>query len=384
MPRVCHLITRLVLGGAQRIALETVDFLTRSGWEAELWAGPQTGPEGSLHAEARARGLRLREVPDLVREVSPARDARAYRWLRRELAAGGFDLIHTHSSKAGILGRHAASAARVPLRVHSVHGWGVTPDTPFVTRRIFDALERRAATKADALIAVSGVVRDAGLARRIGRPDQYRVIHGGVVIGPPPGAADRARARAELGVPADALVAGTIGRLDHAKDPLGALAALAPLLEAEPRVWAVLVGDGPLREPVRRAVARCGASGRIVLAGRRPDARELAAAFDLFFLASRWEGFPLAVVEAMAAGLPVVAYDVAGVREAVAEGVNGWLVAPGDREGWGARIRGLLGDGAARRRLGEAGRERAQREFGLDRMLRETRALYDELRAGRP
>jgi glycosyltransferase involved in cell wall biosynthesis len=245
---------------------------------------------------------------------------------------------------------------------------------------LFDSLERGAARRAHALIAVSEAVRDAGLARRIGRPEQYRVIRGGIALGVAPDDAARARARAELGIPADALVAGTIGRLDHAKDPLSAIGMLAPILEEEPRGWAVFVGDGPLRERVRRAVAGGAAGERIVLPGRRADARALAAAFDLFFLCSRWEGFPLAVVEAMAAGLPVVAYDVAGVREAVADGVNGYLVAPADRDGWRARVGALLRDDATRRRMGQTGRRRAEREFGVERMLAETRALYDELR----
>lgn len=381
MPKACHLITRLIVGGAQRLALETAAALARSGWSVELWAGPQTGPEGSLHEEARRRGLLLRAVPDLVREIAPVRDARAYAWLKRELARARFDLVHTHSSKAGILGRHAAFAARVPVRVHSIHGWGTTPDTPPLRRRLFERLERQAARRAHALIAVSEAVRDAGLARGIGEPGLYRVIRGGIALGPPPDGEARRRARSALGLPAEARVAGTIGRLDHAKDPLGALAALAPVLAAEPRARAVFIGDGPLRDAVERAVARGALRDRVILPGRRGDARELAAAFDVFFLASRWEGFPLAVIEAMAAGLPVVSYDVTGVREAVEDGACGHLLAPGDQAGWGERIAELLRDAAARQRLGDAARRRAEREFGLERMLEATRALYDELRA---
>jgi len=383
VPKACHLITRLILGGAQRLALETAVSLAHAGWTVELWAGPQTGPEGSLHVEARRRGVPLRVVPDLVREISPVRDARAYAWLRRELARAGFDLVHTHSSKAGILGRYAAHAARIPIRVHSVHGWGTTPDTPALRRGLFNHLERHAARRAHALIAVSEAVRDAGLACRIGDPALYRVIRGGIAIGPLPDGEARRRARGALGLPEDALVAGTIGRLDDAKDPLGALAALAPMLAAEPRARAVFIGDGPLRHGVERAIARDALDGRVLLPGRRSDARDLAAAFDVFFLASRWEGFPLAVIEAMAAGLPIVTHDVMGVREAVEDGVNGHLLAPGDRAGWGERIADLLHDEGMRRRMGDAGRRRAEQEFGLERMLDATRALYDELSAAR-
>ncbi len=381
MPKVCHLITRLIVGGAQRLALETAAFLTARGWDVQLWTGPQTGPEGSLHDEARRRGVRVVVVPNLVREISPWRDLRAYADLTKRLRAERFDLVHTHSSKAGIVGRLAAARARVPVRVHSIHGWAMTPATPPVQRTLYALLERFAAQRTHRLVAVSAAVRDAGLAARIGRPDLYRVIHGG--IQPPPAASPetRAAARRELGIPAQAVVAGTLGRLDDAKDPLGALQAALPLFGEMPDLRLVFVGDGHLRAALETAVARAGLAPRVQLAGLRDRPHTLLPAFDVFFLSSRWEGFPLAVLEAQAHGLPVVAYDVAGLGEAVVDGEGGRLTAPGDRDSWRQALRLLLADAALRQRMGHAGRKRVEERFTMDRMLRETVDLYDQLLA---
>ncbi len=379
VPRICQIITRLVVGGAQRIAVETALFLTRSGWETELWTGSQTGPEGSLADEARARGATLRIVPHLVRELSPCHDLQALLWLQRHLAAGHFDLVHTHSSKAGILGRIAATQAGVPVRVHSAHAWGMTPDTSPATRALYTWLERHAAQRTHAILAVSEAVRDSGLACGIGTPVLYTVIRGGIPIPPPRGARDRAAARALLGIPEAATVLGTVGRLDDAKDPLGALAGLAPLLASLPDTHAVFIGDGKLRAAVEEGIRSAGLAGRVTLAGLRRDAAALMAAFDIFFLCSRWEGFPLVIVEAMACGLPCVAYDVAGVREALQDGVHGFLALPGDVHGWRDGLRRLIASPALRLKMGQAARATAERDFALQRMLADTLQLYERL-----
>jgi glycosyltransferase involved in cell wall biosynthesis len=381
VPRVCHLITRLILGGAQRLALETAVYAREQGWDVELWSGPQTGPEGTLHDEARARGLTPRIVPDLLREVSPLHDARAFFQLRQMLQVDRFDLIHTHSSKAGIVGRFAAVHAGVRVRLHSIHGWALPPATSALAGEVFTHLERRAAPHAHALIAVSEAVRDAGLARGIGRPEQYRVIRGGIRV--PTARADAAKSsmRQALGLPPETVVLGTIGRLDHAKDPLGALAALAPHLRRQPHLRLLFIGDGPLRTRVERVLAAAGVESQVVLAGLRRDAVELARACDVFFLASRWEGFPLAVIEAMALGLPVVAYDVSGVREAVRDSSTGFLVPPGDGRQWAERLMLLASSREMRDRMGDAARTTACAQFSIERMLADTLRLYEELLA---
>jgi glycosyltransferase involved in cell wall biosynthesis len=379
MAKVCHLITRLILGGAQRLALETAVSLKRAGSEVELWSGPQTGPEGTLHDEARGHGLALRIIPDLVREVAPFKDLRALHALARLLRRERFEILHTHSSKAGIIGRRAGVAAGVPVRIHTIHGWPMTPATRAPARWLYTRLEREAARSAHCLVAVSEAVRDAGLAARIGCREQYQVIRGGVTMPPAPTEEDRARARQKLGLPSDALVLGTVGRLDDAKDPLSALHAGLPLLRGSPAASLVFIGDGRLRPAMERARAASGCAAQIVLAGLRPNASELLPAFDIFFLSSRWEGFPLVVIEAMAASLPVVAYDVAGVREAVIEAETGYLSPPGRTECWRAALQSLINDPQRRRHMGLSGRARAATSFDLPRMLRSTHDLYRRL-----
>jgi len=382
LPRICHLITRFILGGAQRLALETCASLRDRGWDVELWTGPQTGAEGSLHEEARNRRLPLRLVPHLVREISVLADAQAYGWLRRELRRERFDILHTHSSKAGILGRLAGADAGVPIRVHSVHGWAMTPETSGAARLLYTALERYAARRTTRLVAVSDWVRQTGLAAGIGRPQQYRVIRGGIVF---PGATDvatRSRRRRELGLPEDAVVLGTLGRLDPAKDPLGALEGALPLIRDDPRLHLVFIGDGRLRARMERARERSGLGSRVMLAGLRHDGSHFLPALDVFFLSSRWEGFPLVVIEAMAAGLPVVSFDVAGVREAVEDGRTGYLVPPGDRATWTRRLGELARDASRRRIFGDRGRESARARFSLETMMEETEGFYRALLSG--
>lgn len=378
MPKVCHLITRLILGGAQRVALETAAHAANAGYKVELWAGPQTGPEGSLMAEARSRGLAVRCVPTLLREISPWADLRAYRYLKRALRAGGFDLVHTHSSKAGILGRHAAAAAGIPARVHSIHGWSMTPETSWPARRLYIALERRAAPRAHKLIAVSKTVRDTGLALGIGRPAQYAVIHGGVSA-PAWNEDARADARCELGLPADAVVLGTLGRLDDAKNPLGALRAIVPLLSRHRELRVVFIGDGHLHAALERAIAHARVADQVILAGLVPNGARLLPALDIFFLASRWEGFPLVLIEAMFAHLPIVAYDVAGIPEAVAAGQSGLLAQPDDEAALRDAIEQLLTQPELRRTMGAAGSAIAQSHFRMERMLHATLELYESL-----
>ncbi|MCK4303404.1 MAG: glycosyltransferase family 4 protein [Candidatus Eisenbacteria sp.] len=383
MAKVCHLITRLILGGAQRLALETAAHLRHEGWDVQLWTGPQTGPEGSLHAAARAHGLPVRIIQDLVREVSPLRDLHALQELRRRFTREPFDIVHTHSSKAGILGRLAASYARIPVRIHSVHGWSMTPASRAPARFIYTHLERIVARRTHTLVAVSEAVRDAGLAAGIGRREQYEVIHGGIL---PPTSSDadaRVNARRKLGVAQDCVVIGTVGRLDDAKDPLGALHGAIPLLRAQPNLRLVFIGDGQLRSRLEYAIECSGCGGQVVMAGLHSDASALLAAFDLFFLSSRWEGFPLVVIEAMAARLPVVAYNVAGIREAVEDGRTGFLTQPGQESQWRKHIRQLVEDPQLRQRMGQAGRSRALSRFGMDRMLAETGRLYQRLLASR-
>ncbi|MCC6348648.1 MAG: glycosyltransferase family 4 protein [Candidatus Eisenbacteria bacterium] len=377
--RVLHVITRMIVGGAQENTMLSCALVDPVRFPSVLLTGPETGVEGELHGEAAARGVTVRVEPHLVRRLSPWHDLRAlwriYRLLRRER----FDVVHTHSSKAGILGRLAARLAGVPIVVHTVHGWSFNDHQPRYVRALYVQLERWCAPLASALVVVGTPDQAAGVALGIGRPDQYELIRSGIEIEAYRDVAlDRAGARERLGLPAEAFVFGSVGRLGEQKSPLDLLRAFERVAGACPGAQLVYVGDGPQRNALIAAIERAGLAGRVHLAGLRRDVPELLRAFDVFVLASRWEGLPRVFPQAMAAGLPIVATRVDGAPDAVIPGETGWLVEVGDVEGLARRMTELANDGGTAARMGAAGRARVD-PFSATRMVRQLEALYTRL-----
>jgi glycosyltransferase involved in cell wall biosynthesis len=377
-PVLVQVITRLIVGGAQLSVLGLCEALV-DDFDVRIVCGPQSGPEGSLHDRAAAIAP-LTIVPSLVREISPRNDAAAVLSLRRTYARLHPDLVHTHSSKAGILGRLAASGGSF-ASVHTVHGWGHTPRDSAARRRLFVMLERVAARKADALIAVSAEVRREGLQLGIGAPNRYCVIAPLVDYEPqtPEFGQARREARGRLGVPDDADVVGWVGRFVEQKDPAALCSAVAAVLSSRPTARAVLVGDGPLRELVRGRLAAAEVLDRVVMAGLRPDARALMPAFDVLLHPSGWEGQPRVIHEALAERIPVVATNVSGTRDLVENGRTGYLVEPGDSGAMAARALAVLDDPALRAPLAPERLSGLAERFGRARVEREHRSLYRSL-----
>jgi glycosyltransferase involved in cell wall biosynthesis len=382
--RVLHVITRMILGGAQETALLSCALVDPERFRSEILTGPQTGPEGEMHGEARARGVPLHVEPALVRELDPAKDVVALVRLARFLRRGGYDVVHTHTAKAGILGRIAARMAGVPAVVHTVHGWVFTAEHPAAHSRVYLEIERHFAGWCDSLVVVSENDREEGLALGVGRRDQYVLIRSGIELEAFRDVTlTRAAARERLGLPDDAFVVGSVGRLSPPKCPEVAVAAFHRLAGTCPRARLVMVGDGWQRGEVEAEVGRRGLADRALFLGLRLDVPELLRAFDVFLLSSSHEGLPRTLPQAMAAGLPVVATRVGGVPNAVTDGVNGWLAEAGDADALGDRLAGLAGDPGLARRMGEAGLARVE-GFSATRMARELEALYPRLasRAG--
>jgi len=374
--RVAHVITRMIVGGAQETVLLAAALADRARFDPIIVTGPQTGAEGSLHAEVRRRGVELVIVPELVREVSPVNDLRAVPALTRLFRSRGIDVVHTNSSKAGIVGRVAARRAGVPNVVHTVHGWPFHDRQRAVVSAAWTALERRTASLARHLVVVSETDRAKGLAAGIGRPEQYVTVRSGLELEAyDVDAATRRRVRAELGLPDTAVVVGAINRLSPQKDPITLVRALAPVLRARPDARLLLVGDGPLRGDVEEAVRTSGVPDQVVLPGLRTDVPALLGAMDAFVLASQWEGLPRTLIQAMAAGLPVVATDADGIRDVVVDGTTGLLVPRGDAGALGRAVAALLDDsaGAAERAAAAAAR---LPEFDARVMVRRLEALY--------
>lgn len=387
--RIITIITRLIRGGAQRVALETAARLCASGHEAPLWCGPQTGAEGSLHEEAAARGVPVRVFPHLLREIAPRHDLAALRDLDRALRAERPDWIHTHSSKAGILGREAARRAGVRQVAHTVHGWGFTPSTPSWQRALFVRLERRMARGAILVFVNPGDLEEGRRLRILGS-SRTRLIPPGIDLAPYGVDAElaqrRREARSRLGLGEQEPVAGFLGRLAPQKDPETLLETAAHVARQRPDVRWVIAGDGPLAPRLRAAAGEDPAlRDRIVWTGLVQDARGWLPAFDLLVLPSRWEGAPLTVMEAMAAGVPVIASDLPGVawllQGAPDEPVPsfrgaGRLCPPGDAVRFAEAVIDLLDDGAARAELAREGREIARARFGVETMMRRLEEIY--------
>jgi glycosyltransferase involved in cell wall biosynthesis len=358
--RVVVIITRGEPGGAQGHVLELVRGL-RGGVDFHVVVGDDT----FLARELRPLGVPVHVVPDLVRSVSPAADRRAMGALRAVLAAVRPHLVHTHSTKAGVLGRLAARAEGIPA-IHTAHAWSFSDGLPWSRKLVAVPVEALIARWTRRFIVVSDADRAIAVRYRVAAPSQVRIVHNGV-----PDVSERARPDAG-GVPVVTMVA----RLAPPKDPLLLLRALAGVgVPFSLR----LVGDGPEMPAVQSAVRTLGLQDRVTLCGSRGDVPALLASSHRFVLASRQEGFPLAILEAMRAGLPVVASDVGGVREAVIPECTGLLVPRGDQVALRAALRRLLVFPALRATFGAAGRRAYEARFTAAHMLAGTGAVYREL-----
>jgi glycosyltransferase involved in cell wall biosynthesis len=378
-PRVVQVITRLIVGGAQLTVRGLCESLSER-FDLHVVCGPDAGLEGSIAKSVREIAP-VTVVPNLRRDLHPLQDASAVRSLKATYARLRPDIVHTHSSKAGIVGRLAAP--RSGGIVHTVHGWGHTPLDAAWRRRTFISLERLVAPRTDALVAVSRDVRDEGLRLGIGTADQYRVIPPYVDYRASTESfpAARAKARARLGLSEGETVIGWVGRFVPQKDPETLAVALKEILERRSEATrAVLVGDGPMRERVQGELAPLGE--RVMFTGRLEDVRELYAAFDVLLHVSRWEGQPMVVQEAIAERIPVVATRVSGIEELVLPGV-GFVVDPGDAAAITRCTLDLLASDEVRAPLAEeVAREVAERN-GHEVTVVKHVELYEELLGSR-
>lgn len=377
--KVANVITKLDIGGAQETVIRTCAGLDPDRFDVTLIGGVEFGRGGESVSWARELGLRVLTEPTLVRRPSPLADSRAMVRLVQLFRRERFDVVHTHTSKAGVIGRAAARVARVPHVVHTVHGWnfhGAQRSGEFHAYRL---IERALAPITSRLIVVGDGDRNAGLAAGVGRADQYVTIRSGIDVDTfRRGAARRARTRAELGLPGEVPVVGSVGRLAEQKDPLALLDAFAKVHASIPQAHLLLIGDGPLRGAVEDAVARHALNGSVQLLGVRTDVDRLLGACDVLALASRWEGLPRVVIEAMAAGVAVIATDVGSVRDVLADRVTGRLVSPGDVDGLALAIERLFADPGERERLIANAAERVF-EFSVEKMVGDMARLYREL-----
>ncbi|RUL88045.1 glycosyltransferase family 4 protein [Tautonia sociabilis] len=378
--RIVHVITRLILGGAQENTLLTVEGLHhRFGDDVTLITGPAEGPEGDLFDRADRQGLKVELMPELVRPIRPATDLKAYRLLRRAFRRLRPEVVHTHSSKAGILARAAAWHERVPLVVHTIHGLPFGPsETPW-RNRLYVGLERWAARRCHAIVSVCDAMTEQALAAGVGRPDQYETIFSGMEVEPflhPPRPRDEVRR--ELGLPPEAVAFATVARLFERKGHDDLLDIAPRVLEANPRVRFVWIGSGLLREHLEARAEALGVRHAITFTGLVPPGRipELLGACDVVLHPSYREGLARVLPQGLIVGRPAISYDVDGAREVVTP-ETGILVPFRDRQALAEAILALAGDEPRRRALGQEGRRRFSEQFRHEVMVDSIRSLYE-------
>lgn len=378
--RIVHVITTLDVGGAQATMAEIVCRLDPSEFEPIVISGTDEAPDVIAH-RLSAAGIPLLQTSTLRRSVNIA-DPRAILALRRAVDTLRPDVVHTHSSKAGFLGRAAVDRRLSTAVVHTVHGWSFNERQPALVREAIIRLERRLARRTDAFVVVTGRDREIGLEHKIGTQADYRTIRSGVDFRSVSDATrHRDVIRRSLGFQPEQHVVAWVGRFAPQKDPRVLAQVVRHTIEREPAVAFVLIGSGPMEQETRRLLP-ADVGERVQVLGLRDDVFELLAASDALLLTSAWEGLPRVVVEALALGRPVIATDVGGIREVVRHGETGWLVPVGDVTGLAVGLR------RARQHLlngpGPEGQMAILEEFSALRMTKHTSDLYRSLTATGP
>jgi glycosyltransferase involved in cell wall biosynthesis len=382
--RVTHIITRLVVGGAQENTVASVLGLRQKpGVEVHLLSGPTTGPEGSLESEFAGTPEIFTRVPALVRPVHPLKDWLALRQLEKILREHKPDIVHTHSGKAGILGRLAARRAGVPVIIHHIHGPSFGPFQGWPANWIFTAAERYAARTTTHFVCSAQAMTRLYLAAGIGRPEMYTRIFSGFPVEPFLNATNDLALRRQLGFDENHFVIGKIARLFKLKGHADLLAAFQKILPQIPHARLLLVGDGALRNEIENQVRALGLQGKVIFTGLVPpgEVPRYVGIMDCLAHLSAREALSRALPQALAAGKPVVAYDFDGAEEVCLENETGFLVRTGDTATVAQRLLQLANDAPLRERLGRRGQQFVRENFAVEQMVDKLYALYLKLAA---
>jgi glycosyltransferase involved in cell wall biosynthesis len=382
--KVLRVIARLNMGGpALHVAYLSAGLRAR-GYETTLVAGSLARGEGSMSHVADELGVPIVALPDLHREISPLRDLRAAFRLASLIRRVRPEILHTHTAKAGAIGRVAAllsTDARPPIVVHTFHGHVLRGYFDPLRTDVFRRLERSLARSATALVAVSPEVRDDLVALGVAPRGKFAVIRLGIELEERVGggADGRLETRRLLGIPPDRFTVGWIGRMTGVKRADDVLLALRSLRERGVDACLCMVGDGPDRDDVEERAHELGIVRNCFFLGYQDEVAPFYAALDTLILSSGNEGTPVSAIEALASGRPVVATRVGGVPDVVRDGEDGFLVEPGDVEAMADRLALLAADAVLRRRMGEAGRARVLPRYSVDRLLDDVDLLYRSL-----
>ena len=380
--RVCHVITKPELGGAQLSTLNILSSLPRDKYDIFVI----TSSKGTLSPEFRdLKRAKSFLLPSLTRPINPILDILAFIHIYAIYSCNNFDIVHTHSSKAGMIGRWAARIAGVRVIIHTVHGWSFHDCQPHLLRGFYIFLERITASVTTKIICVSKKDIETGLKHKIAPKEKFVFIKYGIPLpqfrkqfsSPDRVASDgKERIRRELGITNNDPIVGMISSLKPQKAPIDYIKACIKIYEKLPNVNFLLVGDGVLKARCKRALAEAPLNGRFIFAGWRMDISQILDILDVVVLTSRWEGMPISVIEALCKGCLVVATNVGGTPELVKDGITGYITRPGSYEEVAMKVLKILEDPNSFSKMKREASLSIDDSFDVNRMISEIDSLY--------
>lgn len=390
--KVVHIITRLILGGAQENTLLTVEGLQKMGnYDVTLFTGPPLGPEGSLIEEAKKRGIKLVIIESLRRNIHPWLDFKSFFTIYILLRKGGYHIIHTHSTKAGILARIASWNASVPIIIHTIHGLPFFPYQHRFMNFLALNLERIVALFTDRIITVCDVMAKKAHEAKVAPLDKFLTIYSGMELNEFLNIKENKELKKSLGIKDGELVVGKIARLFELKGHRFLLKSAAEIISQFPNVKFLFVGDGILKDELKKQALELGIKDKVIFTGLVPREKipDYISIMDILVHVSLREGLAKAIPQAFACGKPVVAFGIDGANEIIGDGKNGFLIPPPDipEKKWrnyestrlSSRILTLLQDENLRKKMGEEGKKVVDPIFKVEYMVESINALYKQL-----
>jgi glycosyltransferase involved in cell wall biosynthesis len=381
--KVAHIITRLIVGGAQENTLSTVlRQMNNPEFEVTLITGPGLGPEGSLEEKARQNGVVMVTFQHMRRAINPIRDTIVLSQLISHCITQKYDVIHTHSSKAGILGRIAGFLTHCPVVVHTIHGLPFHPYEKKWKNCMYILLEKFCALLSDKIITVSDTMRDKALEAGVGCREQYATIYSGMDIDAFLNSGQyRDSVRKKYNINPETVVIGKIARLFHLKGHDFVIDAARDIVKAHPNAVFLFIGGGILENDLKSRINSFGLNKNFIFTGLVPPTEipKLVSAMDILVHTSLREGLARALPQALASGKPVVTFDIDSAHEVVEDGLSGYLVKPGDSTHFVQAVNKLVADRALREKMGAHGRSHVVPRFSDEYMADQINKLYKDI-----
>ncbi len=368
--KILHIITKLQLGGAQQNTLYTTANTDKKKFHSLIISG-----RGGILDNDRD-DVEIIYTPYLGRELCPLKDILAFYKLYRIIKFQKPDIVHTHSSKAGILGRLAARLAKTPTIIHTFHGFGFNDRQNFIKKQLFISLEKICARISDILIFVSTSNMETAKTLKIGKPKQYKLVRSGIELDKYPAQINIPTKKEKLNLPLNGKIIVSLGNLKPQKNPEAFIELAKKITSERKDTYFVFIGGGERLEEIKSTIAAANFTDKCRFIGWRKDAHEILRVADIFILTSLWEGLPRSLVEALKTGLPSVCYNTDGVSDILKSGTNGYLIKQGDNKDMYNKISLLLEDENIRRNMSIEAKKTELKDFDINYMVKQLEELY--------